>query len=248
MWLKCFPRIPYSSCRWPYSLQGSWSNLKVNWVGPLKVLSNSNNSVTLWFYDSVIPWSKSQSLCNSANFLHQHCQDTTFLPVFLFNLACPSVCGAGEKSLLQHQAEPVPTAPLWYICQSFSSPRVQIFFKLFHSLPCRSRGNADQLLLKKSAMRDATPGRRTASSSPFLWRSWHCSGPVWLQSLQLTSNHQNLNALLSYVVPFFTLDFSDGARFIWRLTDSERMHLLDVMSSRLILQGSPSCSTSKQQR
>lgn len=122
------------------------------------------------------------------------------------------------------------------------------FFKLFHSLPCRSRGNADQLLLKKSAMRDATPGRRTASSSPFLWRSWHCSGPVWLQSLQLTSNHQNLNALLSYVVPFFTLDFSDGARFIWRLTDSERMHLLDVMSSRLILQGSPSCSTSKQQR
>lgn len=135
MWLKCFPRIPYSSCRWPYSLQGSWSNLKVNWVGPLKVLSNSNNSVTLWFYDSVIPWSKSQSLCNSSNFLHQHCQDTTFLPVFLFNLACPSVCGAGEKSLLQHQAEPVPTAPLWYICQSFSSPRVQIFSSCFIVCP-----------------------------------------------------------------------------------------------------------------
>lgn len=111
--------------------------------------------------------------------MHQHCWDVVALSVFRIlpgNLL-------EKKATLQHQEKPLPTALLQYIYQCFVL--LCLLLRVFSHLGCL----ADHVGMQTTSEEVSQRGCHTRNNNSFLlsicsFRSWRCSSPMSLRSLQ----------------------------------------------------------------
>ena len=124
---------PWLSCRHPCSLQGSWTR----W--PLRVPSNSNDSVILWFYDcwfateqrrgeenlvSLDPTLPSRHLLNSRNRLYRGTEKSSIPTILHKKYVLQSASGNGCTSIHKNKE-------IWCFSIAWGSTVLEMGFAIY---------------------------------------------------------------------------------------------------------------------